>query len=250
MTDPRAVRRDFSRAAAGYDDHARLQRDVLETLADLVAPYLTANSLVLDAGCGTGYFSRLAPRTRVIPLDSAFGMARIAASSAVCADICALPFADARFDLYVSSLSLQWIPPGSSAFAEAFRVLKPGGVAACSTLGPGTLEELRAAYLAAGLPARVNDFAAPEALETEIKAAGFSVLLFRHERNILRFPDALHLLRHLRGLGATYKAKGGGLRGRTYITALSAALRPDETAEIPATFQLLYYLLRKPGDTG
>lgn len=246
LTNNQRIRRDFSRAASSYDAHASLQRGVVKSLAAILSPYLTEASRVLDAGCGTGYFATIAPQKHVIPLDSAFGMAK--AAGGICADMCALPFAEAVFDGLISSLSLQWIAPSTPVFAEAFRVLKPGGVAAFSTLGPGTLEELRAAYHAAGLPAQVNGFAAPEPLETEMAAAGFHLLLAKHERRILHFPDAISLLHHLKGLGATYKAHGGGLRGKQYLSALQTALQPDTEKEIPASFHILYYLLHKPGE--
>jgi SAM-dependent methyltransferase len=44
-------------------------------------------------------------------------------------DVAALPFADASFDVVVSTLSLHHWPNPSQGLAEIYRVLRPGGIA-------------------------------------------------------------------------------------------------------------------------
>ena len=58
MQYPERVRRGFSRAAATYDLHATLQREVLEETAALLLPLLVSEARILDAGCGTGYLAK------------------------------------------------------------------------------------------------------------------------------------------------------------------------------------------------
>ncbi len=240
-----AIRHSFSRAAATYDAHATLQYAVAEKTAKLLSPYLHAGMMLLDAGCGTGAMARYLPNeSTIMQLDSAFGMARSASAihPACCADMRALPFADASFDVYVSSLSLQWIEELHLVFSECRRVLRPGGSALFSTLGPGTLRELREAFRVASLEEHVHRFASYRALDEALEASGLRLMLFKQELRTLSFESPLTLLRHLKGIGATYRAAGGGLHGRHYLRQLEESLRTQEQAEVPASFEVFYLL--------
>jgi SAM-dependent methyltransferase len=92
---------------------------------------------VLEAGCGTGHFSRELERRygwRMVPLDLAAEGLRYGKSLGiprlVQGDIAALPFAGACFDAVVSMDVLVHFPLGEEGrpFAEFIRVLKPGGL--------------------------------------------------------------------------------------------------------------------------
>jgi MPBQ/MSBQ methyltransferase len=109
---------------------ARLDRRDLETL---------------DAGAGTGFttegiLAHVDP-ARVTMLDqSPHQLARAARRPALAGvrrllgDAEALPFADDAFDRYVSAGSIEYWPDPQRGIAEAYRVLRPGGVA--TVIGP------------------------------------------------------------------------------------------------------------------
>ena len=109
---------------------ARLDRSGLDTL---------------DAGAGTGFttegiVAQVDP-ARVTMLDqSPHQLARAARRPALAGvrrqlgDAEALPFADDSFDRYVSAGSIEYWPDPQRGIAEAFRVLRPGGVAV--VIGP------------------------------------------------------------------------------------------------------------------
>jgi malonyl-CoA O-methyltransferase len=112
------------------------QRAVVELLPPLDG--LT----VLDAGCGTGRYARLARAAgaaRVVGLDRSPAMLARASTSRtllVRADLRALPLADRSCDAIISGLMLPDIAELSDVLGEWRRVLRPGGVAVCSTLHP------------------------------------------------------------------------------------------------------------------
>jgi MPBQ/MSBQ methyltransferase len=106
----------------------------------LAAARLDSRTLdVLDAGAGTGFttegiVARVDP-TRVTMLDqSPHQLARAARRPALGAcrrllgDAEALPFAADTFDRYVSAGSIEYWPDPQRGIAEAYRVLRPGGV--------------------------------------------------------------------------------------------------------------------------
>ncbi len=94
----------------------------------------------LDAGAGTGFGTEgivaRVDAANVTMLDqSPHQLARAAAKPALAAcpkvlgDAEALPFETDRFDRYVSTGSIEYWPDPQRAIAEAYRVLKPGGLA-------------------------------------------------------------------------------------------------------------------------
>ena len=114
----------------------RGMRDIFFRFLD---PYLHGRPIAraLEAGCGTGYFSRLLQTERgwpIVPVDISWdGLSRarrMGVQRPVQADICSLPFAPASFDLVVSVDVLPHLPPGAErlATAEFARVLAPGGL--------------------------------------------------------------------------------------------------------------------------
>ncbi len=95
---------------------------------------LTENSLLLDAGCGSGMFSNMAIKAgaQVIGVDAAPGLLEMARernphNSFLEEDLETLPFAADSFDVVAGFNSFQYAGNFTSALAEAKRVLKKGG---------------------------------------------------------------------------------------------------------------------------
>ncbi|GAB2620015.1 methyltransferase [Paractinoplanes abujensis] len=94
----------------------------------------------LDAGCGTGALTSAVLATaaveasgpRVTGVDPSQSFLRLtpAAATPVAGDAAALPFRDARFDVVVSGLALNFVPHPERAVAEFARVARPGAVVA------------------------------------------------------------------------------------------------------------------------
>jgi SAM-dependent methyltransferase len=92
---------------------------------------------VLEAGCGTGYFSHLLQKEYgwpVVPMDiSGEGLRHarmLGVERPVQGDACSLPFAAGSFDLVLSLDVLPHLPAGEErvAIREMVRVTAPGGI--------------------------------------------------------------------------------------------------------------------------
>ncbi len=92
------------------------------------------NSLLLDAGCGSGMFSHMAIANgaEVIGVDAAPGLLEVArernpGNNFLEEDLESLPFASGSFDVVTGFNSFQYAGNFTNALAEAKRVLKEGG---------------------------------------------------------------------------------------------------------------------------
>lgn len=95
---------------------------------------LNEESLLLDAGCGSGMFSHMAISTgaQVIGVDAAPGLLEVARernpqNNFLEEDLESLPFASESFDVVAGFNSFQYAGIFTNALAEAKRVLKDGG---------------------------------------------------------------------------------------------------------------------------
>jgi len=258
------VRDSFSRAAESYDVHAVLQREVADRLIAHLQFTKLRPARILDIGCGTGYFTGLLrdrfKRAPIVALDYAEAMVGIARKKCsrrlpwrtrtgfVAADALGLPFANARFDLVCSNLTMQWVINPQQMLAEMRRVLAPGGLILFCTFGRRTLSELRQSLAAikhdhADLVLPFPDVTSLGNALTELAVASpvTDTDLFT-----LTYPDVMSLVSELKRLGASSSAienRPGGLYGRKLLrqldTVYSAGHRMKD-GRIRATFEVLY----------
>jgi SAM-dependent methyltransferase len=118
----------FDAATNRYDMERRLS-----IVFDDLLPGACGSQLILDAGCGTGWFSARARQegATVVSLDVGTRLlaetARKCDSSRVAASVCDLPFGPAAFDVVISSEVIEHTPDPERAVREMSRVLRPGG---------------------------------------------------------------------------------------------------------------------------
>ncbi|MDQ4431446.1 malonyl-ACP O-methyltransferase BioC [Yokenella regensburgei] len=243
-----AVAAAFGRAAAHYLQHDELQRQSASLLRAQLPERHFAH--VLDAGCGPGAVSRVwrESGSQVTALDLSSQMleqarAQQAAHHYITGDIESLPLPDAQFDLVWSNLAVQWCDDFGAALAELYRVVKPGGVLAFSTLAAGSLPELNQAWQAVDEHPHANRFLAQERLQEALSAwRGRS----RLESITLSFPDAMSAMRSLKGIGATHLHEGRASRllTRQKLQALQLAW-PQHGGGCPLTYHLFWGVIER-----
>lgn len=237
------VRDAFERAAPTYDSAADVQRRICQRLAGGL-PASTAPQSLLDAGSGTGYARRLLqqrfPAADYIALDlSAAMLQRVdAPGRRIAGDLEHLPLADAGLDLYWSSLAVQWCDLGR-ALAEARRVLRPGGLLALASLGPGTFEELRLAFAGVDDFRHTLGFHSPDEVAELAARAGFGDIAVGRYPEVAHYADFRSLLQAVKAVGANQLGAGRrtGLMSRGAFRQAEAA---SEAGRTPAGLPLSY----------
>lgn len=257
----RRVREQFERAAAHYDDHAFVQREVADRLDERFDLLKVRPRDILDLGCGTGEMVRRMrrryPGARVWALDLAHAMlcrmrepawarwipGRPAAPGLVCADMHELPFAAGSFDIITSNLALQWSTDPARVFEQVQRLLRPGGVFMFTTLGPDTFLELRRAWRAVDGTARVHDFFDMHDLGDALVRSGLADPVMDVEQLTVTYERLPTLLGDIRGLGAV-NARADRSRGlltpRRYGRFEKAYREMAGAGGLPLRYELVY----------
>jgi SAM-dependent methyltransferase len=168
----------------------------------------------------------------------------------VTADEEALPFAPDSFDAVLSNLSLHWVNDLPGALAQIRRILRPDGLLLASLLGGRTLEELRLCLLeaesevAGGASPRVSPSMETRDAGALLQRAGFALPVADADLIDVSYPDALALMRDLRGMGETNATAGRTRRfTRREVVLRAAAIyarrfaRPD--GRIRASFEIV-----------
>ena len=220
-------------------------RDAALALARLDDPGLE----VVDVGAGTGFATEAIVRTvapeRVTMLDqSPHQLARarrkraLAGVAKVIGDAEALPFATDSRDRYVSTGSIEYWPDPQRAIAEAYRVLRPGGVALLA--GP-----LRRTHpLARALSDAWMLFPAEDEYVAWFERAGFESIERVHvapdwwDPRWDRYAVAIAGRQAARGRAAARCRRGGGRRrgaARPRCRCASRASRPARSRARPSS---------------
>lgn len=260
VPEKRVVRRAFERAAATYDSHAVLQREVGSRLAHHLDPVRIEPRRVVDLGCGTGEafagLGRRFPSAGLVGIDIAHAMLERARARApawkrllrantpglVCADAERLPLATGSAQLVFSNLALQWCRP-EAVFAEVSRILEVGGLFMFSTFGPDTLKELRAAFAAVDTYEHVTPFVDMHDLGDALVHAGLAEPVMEMEVVTLEYASVEAVARDLKAIGAGNAMPGRprGLAGRDRWKRMTEHYERERRNEaLPATYEVVY----------
>ncbi len=261
----RKLRRTFNRAAREFDRAAALHREIAGRMIERLSIIRLPAKTILDAGSGTGYASKLL-RQRfadcfVIELDHSAMMLRQRANrrrnfwqwagwsrSPVCADFQRMPLAPSSVDLMWSNLALHWAEDIAVSFAEAHRVLRPGGLLMFSMFGPDTLEELKDASADNGF--RVNAFVDMHDIGDVLVQAGYADPVMDMEYLTLTYASVAAILHDLKAQASSCTREPGhkGLTGRNVYESVVARYEKfrRQDGSLPATFEIIYGHAWKP----
>ncbi|MEE8171406.1 MAG: methyltransferase domain-containing protein [Alphaproteobacteria bacterium] len=248
------LRRD--RAAANFAAHSFLAQEVSASLAERLGDIKRRFPVALDLGCRDGRLAAvLSGRNgieRLIQCDLSPAMvARASGPYRLVADEEWLPFAGGRLDLVISALSLHWVNDLPGALIQIRRALRPDGLFLGAIFGGDSLTELRQALaraeseLEGGISPRIAPFVEIRDLGTLLQRAGFALPVVDSDTVNVTYPDALALMRDLRGMGESNvlrERRPAFTRRRTLMAAAEhyRDMFGDENGRIPATFQVLY----------
>lgn len=248
QVNKKAVAKAFSRAASHYDLHSELQCISGDRLITLAPPDFGPH--VLDAGCGTGRYSRYwgdNGRT-VTALDLSEHMLDTsrrnnAAHHYLQGDIDHLPLIDNCVDGVWSNLAVQWSDNLHIVLQNFLRITRPGGKVLFSTILNGSLQEVHQSWAEIDKLNHANYFLSEDEVVTAINNSSAII----HTQYItLHFPSALSAMQSLKGVGATHLNSG---RERLVLTRTKLQqlekIWPQDEEGYRLTYHLIYGVLTK-----
>ncbi|MEE8093007.1 MAG: methyltransferase domain-containing protein [Gammaproteobacteria bacterium] len=249
-----AAMRGFERAGATFDNadvvHSEARRRLLERL-QLVR---LEPACIVDLGSATGKggaeLAAAFPEARVVAIDRSLAMvkrtqarcASFALATAVAGDAERLPLADTSADLIFANLLLPWCAP-DIVFGEAARVLREGGLLTFTTVGPGTLGEVRRAWAAIDDAIHVHGFIDMHDIGDLAVRAGLTEPVMDVDTLEVTYRDTASLAADLRACGAANVAAGRRttLTGRKRWSAFRDALEATRSdGRYAVTVELIF----------
>jgi len=229
-------------------------REIASRLADRLADINRSFDRAIDLGAHGGILRQaLADGGKVKNfVETELSTHMISADqTAIIADEELLPFAAQSADLVVSNLNLHWVNDLPGTLIQIKRMLRPDGLFLAAMYGGDTLSELRHVLIEAetatsgGIAPRVSPFADLADAAALLQRAGFTLPVADMDTITVTYPDALTLMRELRGMG---EANAVAERRSTFTSrdilfdaaARYSELYADSDGRIPATFQILY----------
>lgn len=263
MINKEKLKKEFSKYAPEYDQHAVLQQEVAK---ELVGKILVQPRRILDLGCGTGEIairlSRKYPKVQVQALDISTGMIQEAQKKMVEQGIDNISFSqedmefpalpEESFDLIISSLALQWANHLAETFKRLYKMLIPEGFFLFSTLGSRSLHELReSAKQAFGAKFDYgHNFPKAKDIEKYLIKAGFKVIQAGSVAKGRLYDSPKHLLHSLKYIGAQNASmnRSDRLVPKKEMQALSNYYEQKYKVEnkIKATYDIIYVLAARP----
>jgi len=193
-----------NRAAAQWPEYNFLKCEAVARIVDSLDDIKRSFPLALDIGSHQGELKE-GVGTRVeklITCDLAYAMR----PDCVC-DEEFLPFAEDRFDLVISALSLHHVNDLPGTLIQIRRCLKPDGLFLAILPGANSLQELRASVAGAAaehefaLSPRISPLVEVRDAGALLQRAGFALPVVDSDVITVEYDNAFKLMEDLRGMG-------------------------------------------------
>lgn len=215
------IARHFGNAAAYYEKHADVQKEVARRLINALQPWrdILPPGPILEIGCGTGFVTEglleLYPDRELKITDLSadmlatceqkFGNHPNATFEVLDAED--HPTGEPEYAMTVSGFTAQWFKDPALTLGRWLEVTKPGGLLLASFPGNESFPEWRQYCRELGLPFTGNTL--PDTEEMVIKLSTGPAQVDYYEDTITqKFSGAADFFRHLKQLGAHTQKKG------------------------------------------
>lgn len=273
MSQPPALRINTHDVRAQFDRRSPLDAaqflygEIAQRMLQRLSYIRHAPVQVLDAGCGAGHaLEPLRSRYSTLQytgLDHSSALLNVARArhqtqpglwqrlrnkpaqpvTFVQADLASSTLDPESFDMVWSNMALHWHPEPHNVLEEWRRILKPGALAMFSSLGPGSMIQLRKAIEQAQLSTQTLPLVDMHDFGDLLIERGFSDPVMDQEIITLTYKQPEKLLSDLQVLGGNPNPdRRKGLTGRNWHDRLLSALNSQRQADgtIHLTLEVVY----------
>tara|TARA_B100001564_G_C20525373_1_gene617122 strand:- start:36 stop:860 length:825 start_codon:yes stop_codon:yes gene_type:complete len=245
------IKCSFNNKAYSYDEYALVQIEVANRIYKRLSTIKIQPKNILDIGSGTGHLSdmlsKLFPKANIICLDISLNMLQESYKKnsrfkCVQSDAENMPFKENQFDLVVSSFTLHWCYNVEKIFFDTYRILRSKGLFLFTTVGPSTLEELKAAYQSIDDKQHINKFSDMHIYGDLLLKYSFQDPVMDLEKIIIEYSSLLDVLDSLKKTGANIVLGQEPLYFKKNIYQKLTANYPvnKDNKRLPVTYEMIY----------
>ncbi|RIA55359.1 methyltransferase domain-containing protein [Dichotomicrobium thermohalophilum] len=254
LFDRKMLARQRNRAAQRIGAHDFLLHRAAEDIVERLGVIQRAFPVAVNVGAHHGVLSRalveLESVGTVISVEESPALLRQCPAPRVRADMEMLPFGGEKLDLVVSALALQFANDLPGTLVQIRRALKPDGLFLGALLGGATLQELRAALMAAeteitgGAAPRVAPMADVRDFGGLLQRTGFNLPVSDTDVVQVSYETPFALMHELRGMGAVNALRERSSRPlRRDVLMRAAEIYADHygiaDGRVSATFEII-----------
>jgi len=156
--DKNSLAKRFGNSSNKYEDATPVQEKMAQSLIDKLLHRLEDRKIlsILEIGCGSARMTRRLvdafPLAKITAIDIADEMISIAKNNCPQAEYVVadaekyLPLLDKKFDLVISSATIQWFENPDATLGKAYELLNPSGHLAMATFCDRTFHELSSSF--------------------------------------------------------------------------------------------------------
>ncbi len=258
LIDPNVFKCALDRVASIYDQSAVLERSIGDSLLERLDMIAMRPCRILDLGARTGYtmqhLKQRYPDAQIYGVECSPTLLSMAlrrfekennthSMIMVAGDYTAIPLVHHTFDLIFSNLSLHWSTDIKHTLQECYRLLKPGGILLFTTVGPDTLQELRACFPDGH--SHIHPFFDMHDWGDLLQQLSFDAPVMDREPLTVQYAHVACLLQDLKGTGSCNalihrsSALMGKYRWQSMLNQYEK-LRHAQHHTLPATIELIY----------
>lgn len=222
----RKIAKQFGRAAASYNRHAELQKEVADRLIASLEPWrdIIPKGPIIELGCGTGFVTRgladLYSTREIQAIDISTGMVEFCRQKYK-RDLVNIEVADAEtpsntephYAMTIAGFVAHWFKDPALSLAQWLEATKPGGLLLASFPGNESFPEWRKHCRDLGLPFTGNPL--PDVEEMVVKmSVGPSQVDYYEDTITQTFDSAADFFKHLKRIGTSTQTSGRSLTAR------------------------------------
>jgi NADH dehydrogenase [ubiquinone] 1 alpha subcomplex assembly factor 5 len=246
-----AVRRNRNRAAAKFDNHDFLVKEITARLIDNLQDIRKDFQHILSVHADPDTINTHFKNSFVIHQDLSAKMLKHKTGMLINAEEEFFPLKNQCLDLIISCLSLHWANDLPGVFIQFLRSLMPDGLFLGALFGGETLKELRQAMIRAemeirgGISPHISPFPDVRDAGALLQRAGFALPVVSTEKITVTYQDALSLMKDLKAMGeqnSLIKRFKGLTRPELMMRAAEIYQQDyaNDEGRINATFEILY----------
>lgn len=233
----------FEKSLPFYEDYAVVQREMAGKLAEKIGKLRIPGKRILEIGCGSGLLTRVLAQLEWEELIVNDLIPQCGEKIRVIHPKITFLAGDAEgkdfpgdFDLIASNATFQWLKSPQAFLQKMKEKLRPGGILAFTTFGPGNFQEIRE-IVGEGL----DYYSLEEWIEM---ARCLKPIKIWEEERVLLFDSHLDVLKHICRTGVNGLSKTRwSLADAKYFASAYEKLKKGKS--YPLTYRPLYLFFRK-----